>query len=107
MSNEFINFIKMSRQSWKDLHQQSRPLLTEDELETITSLNDNINITDVIEVYLPLLNLIQIYKINQENLSFSKSLFLKKMLIIGLLSLVYQVQLQLENQPQAVCFNCS
>ncbi|EFR44662.1 type I pantothenate kinase [Streptococcus pseudoporcinus] len=78
MSNEFINFIKMSRQSWKDLHQQSRPLLTEDELETITSLNDNINITDVIEVYLPLLNLIQIYKINQENLSFSKSLFLKK-----------------------------
>ncbi|VTS14840.1 type I pantothenate kinase [Streptococcus pseudoporcinus] len=78
MTNEFINFIKMSRQSWKDLHQQSRPLLTEDELETITSLNDNINITDVIEVYLPLLNLIQIYKINQENLSFSKSLFLKK-----------------------------
>lgn len=78
MTNEFINFIKMTRQSWKDLHQQSRPLLTEDELETITSLNDNINITDVIEVYLPLLNLIQIYKINQENLSFSKSLFLKK-----------------------------
>lgn len=78
MTNEFINFIKMSRESWKLLHQKSRPLLTEDELETIKSLNDNINITDVIEVYLPLLNLIQIYKINQENLSFSKSLFLKK-----------------------------
>lgn len=78
MSNEFINFLKLNRESWKLLHQKSRPLLTEDELETITSLNDNIDIQDVTEVYLPLLNLIQIYKINQENLSFSKSLFLKK-----------------------------
>lgn len=78
MTNEFINFSKINRESWKVLHQHSKPLLTEDELKTITGLNDNINITDVIEVYLPLINLIQIYKINQENLSFSKSLFLKK-----------------------------
>lgn len=78
MSNELINFLKMSRESWKLLHQKTRPLLTKEELETITSLNDNIDIVDVTEVYLPLLNLIQIYKINQENLSFSKSLFLKK-----------------------------
>lgn len=73
MTNEFINFSKINRESWKVLHQHSKPLLTEDELKTITGLNDNINITDVIEVYLPLINLIQIYKINQENLSFSKA----------------------------------
>lgn len=78
MTSEFINFQKISRNSWKRLHQKTRPLLTQEELETITSLNDNIDITDVMDVYLPLLNLIQIYKINQENLSFSKSLFLKK-----------------------------
>ncbi|MGT2932735.1 type I pantothenate kinase [Streptococcus catagoni] len=78
MTNEFINFQKITRETWKELHQQSRPLLTEEELDTITSLNDNINIGDVTEIYLPLLNLIQLYKINQENLSFSKSLFLKK-----------------------------
>ncbi|HER4090272.1 TPA: type I pantothenate kinase, partial [Streptococcus pyogenes] len=30
------------------------------------------------DIYLPLINLIQVYKIAQENLSFSKSLFLKK-----------------------------
>lgn len=78
MTNEFINFSKINRESWKVLHQHSKPLLTEDELKTITGLNDNINITDVIEVYLPLINLIQIYKVNQENLSFSKGLFLKK-----------------------------
>lgn len=60
------------------LHQKTKPLLTQEELKRITSLNDNINITDVVDVYLPLINLIQIYKIAQENLSFSKSLFLKK-----------------------------
>lgn len=78
MSNEFINFEKISRESWKMLHKKTKPLLTQEELKRITSLNDNINITDVVDVYLPLINLIQIYKIAQENLSFSKSLFLKK-----------------------------
>lgn len=78
MSNEFINFEKISRESWKMLHQKTKPLLTQEELKSITSLNDNINITDVVDVYLPLINLIQIYKIAQANLSFSKSLFLKK-----------------------------
>ncbi|HEL0623462.1 TPA: type I pantothenate kinase [Streptococcus equi subsp. zooepidemicus] len=78
MSNEFITFEKISRKSWKQLHQKSKPLLTQEELTSITSLNDNIDINDVVEVYLPLIHLIQIYKIAQENLSFSKSLFLKK-----------------------------
>lgn len=78
MSNELINFEKISRESWKILNQKNKPLLTQTELENITSLNDDINITDVIDIYLPLINLIQIYKIAQENLLFSKSLFLKK-----------------------------
>ncbi|HEP3822343.1 TPA: type I pantothenate kinase [Streptococcus pyogenes] len=78
MSNEFINFEKISRESWKTLHQKSKALLTQEELKSITSLNDNISINDVIDIYLPLINLIQVYKIAQENLSFSKSLFLKK-----------------------------
>ncbi|MFE8773761.1 type I pantothenate kinase [Streptococcus pyogenes] len=78
MSNEFINFEKISRESWKTLHQKAKALLTQEELKSITSLNDNISINDVIGIYLPLINLIQVYKIAQENLSFSKSLFLKK-----------------------------
>ncbi|HER1186535.1 TPA: type I pantothenate kinase [Streptococcus pyogenes] len=78
MSNEFINFEKISRESWKTLHQKAKALLTQEELKSITSLNDNISINDVIDIYLPLINLIQVYKIVQENLSFSKSLFLKK-----------------------------
>lgn len=78
MSNEFINFEKISRESWKTLHQKAKALLTQEELKSITSLNDNISINDVIDIYLPLIKLIQVYKIAQENLSFSKSLFLKK-----------------------------
>lgn len=78
MTNEFINFEKISRSRWQELHQTTAPLLTEEELESIKSLNDKINIQDVIDVYLPLISLIQIYKHNQENLAFSKGIFLQK-----------------------------
>jgi type I pantothenate kinase len=78
MTNEFINFDNISRKTWQELHRKTQPLLTAEELESIKSLNDNINIQDVVEVYLPLISLIQIYKNAQENLSFSKSIFLKK-----------------------------
>ena len=78
MSNEFINFEKLSRHTWQNLHRKSQPPLTEAELESIKSLNDRINIQDVTDIYLPLISLIQIYKNAQENLSFSKSIFLQK-----------------------------
>lgn len=78
MTNEFINFEKISRLRWQELHQTTTPLLTEDELENIKSLNDKINIQDVIDIYLPLISLIQIYKHHQENLAFSKGIFLQK-----------------------------
>ncbi|MFC3927272.1 type I pantothenate kinase [Streptococcus caprae] len=76
--HELINFERLSRQEWQTLHQESQALLTEQELDSIKSLNDTIGIQDVIDIYLPLLNLITIYKKTQENLSFSKSIFLKK-----------------------------
>lgn len=78
MTDEFINFEQLSRSEWQELHQQSNPLLTEKELEAIKSLNDRIDTTDVQEVYLPLISLIEIYKRTRDNLAFSKSIFLKK-----------------------------
>lgn len=75
---ELTQFEQISRQKWQSLHQNTKPLLTVCELENLKSLNDNINIQDVKEIYLPLISLIQIYKIAMENLLFSKSLFLKK-----------------------------
>ncbi|EHJ57731.1 pantothenate kinase [Streptococcus urinalis FB127-CNA-2] len=78
MTNDLMTFEAVSRDFWKGLHETKKPLLSEAELESIKSLNDNINIQDVIDIYLPLISLIQIYKNNQENLLFSKSLFLKR-----------------------------
>ncbi|MGT2749921.1 type I pantothenate kinase [Streptococcus orisasini] len=78
MANEFINFEKISRQTWQHLHQKSQPPLNEAELNSIKSLNDQISIKDVTDIYLPLVSLIKIYKKAQENLSFSKSIFLQK-----------------------------
>lgn len=78
MTNSLINFDIITRTRWQELHQQKAPLLTTAELNHITSLNDKINLQDVVEVYLPLISLIQIYKKAQENLTFSKGIFLQK-----------------------------
>lgn len=77
---ELINFTPIERHDWQSLHQKNRVPLTEDELNAIKSFNDSITIQEVSEVYLPLISLIQIYKHNQDNLNFSKSMFLQERL---------------------------
>jgi len=52
--------------------------LTEEELESIKSFNDQISLQDVIDVYLPLVHLIHIYKRTKEDLAFSKGIFLQR-----------------------------
>lgn len=81
MIHELINFQKISRLDWQLLHRDTISLLTSQELETLRSLNDKINLIDVREIYLPLVNLISIYKKSTDDLAFSKSLFLKDTLI--------------------------
>ncbi|WEV45838.1 type I pantothenate kinase [Streptococcaceae bacterium ESL0687] len=86
---EFINFDRISRKDWQDLYKKSLPQLTEGELENIRSLNDRINMQDVVDVYHPLVHLIRIYRKNLEDMTFSKGLFLQKInktppLIIGI-----------------------
>ncbi|KXT76626.1 type I pantothenate kinase [Streptococcus sp. DD12] len=78
MENELMTYNKLTRQHWKTLRQGQEAPLTDKELQSIKSLNDSISILDVEEVYLPLVHLIQIYKNTQENLAFSKSLFLQE-----------------------------
>jgi len=48
---------------------------TEEELNSIKSFNDEISLQDVMDIYLPLTNLIQIYKRAKEDLAFSKGIF--------------------------------
>ncbi|NQG97512.1 type I pantothenate kinase [Streptococcus suis] len=78
MKNEFMNFEKISRKTWQQLHRNTTVPLTEEELNSIKSFNDKISLQEVLDVYLPLVNLIRIHKKASEDLSFSKSLFLQK-----------------------------
>ena len=78
MTNEFLHFEKISRQTWQNLHRKINPPLTEAELDSIKSFNDKISLQDVTDIYLPLTNLIQIYKRAKEDLAFSKGIFLQK-----------------------------
>ena len=78
MTNEFLHFEKISRQTWQSLHRKTTPPLTEEELESIKSFNDQISLQDVTDIYLPLANLIQIYKRSKEDLAFSKGIFLQR-----------------------------
>lgn len=78
MTNEFLHFEKISRQTWQSLHRKTTPPLTEEELESIKSFNDQISLQDVTDIYLPLAHLIQIYKRTKEDLAFSKGIFLQR-----------------------------
>ena len=78
MTNEFIHFEKISRKTWQNLHRKTTPPLSQTELNSIKSFNDKISLQDVTDVYLPLTNLIQIYKRSKEDLAFSKGIFLQK-----------------------------
>ena len=87
--NAFINFDEISRQTWQNLYKTSLAPLTVEELDSIRSLNDEISLQDVQDVYLPLVHLVRLYKKNLEDMSFTKGLFLQKIvktppLIIGI-----------------------
>ena len=78
MLNEFINFETISRSDWQRFYQEDQVSLTPEELESIRSLNDKIDVQEVRDIYLPLINLIRIYQRAAEDLTFSKGIFLQK-----------------------------
>ena len=78
MLNEFINFETISRKEWQRLHKEDNAPLTAEELDSIRSLNDKIDVQEVSDIYLPFINLIRIYQKTANDLTFSKSIFLQK-----------------------------
>ena len=78
MKKELINFETISGQTWQRLHRDTTVPLTQEELNSIKSLNDKISLQEVLDIYLPLINLISIYKKANEDLSFFKSIFLQE-----------------------------
>ena len=50
-----------NRNDWKDLHTNGKFSMTDDELEALASLNDNVSLKDVREIYLPLASVLDVF----------------------------------------------
>ena len=58
--NEWLNYDRFDRATWHSFFPSERVLLSQANLDEIKSLNDQISIADVQEVYLPLIKLLQL-----------------------------------------------
>lgn len=72
------NYYQINRDEWKTFHQDGIPILSEDKLESLISLNDKLSLADVKDIYLPLVEIIDVYEKNYRNLRRAKSSFLSR-----------------------------
>lgn len=75
-----VNYFRFSRQEWQEIYQLKAQLLNHQELEEIKSFNDKVSLTDVHEIYLPLIRLIQVYRNHFQSLQLDRALFLRQRL---------------------------
>lgn len=71
------NYYQIAREEWKNFHEESIPLLSEEKLMSLTALNDKLSIADVKDIYVPLVEMIDLYQKNYRSLNKMKSKFLK------------------------------
>ena len=72
------NYYQIDRNEWKTFHEDSIPLLSEEKLESLLSLNDKLSLDDVKDIYVPLVEMIDLYQKNYRKLRRSKSKFLTR-----------------------------
>lgn len=72
------NYYRINREEWKKFHQEDIPILSEDKLESLISLNDKLSLSDVKDIYVPLVEVIDLYFKNYRNLMRMKSTFLNR-----------------------------
>lgn len=58
--NEYTHYYHFPREKWRELEVSKDQILTQEELEQIRGLNDRISLSDISEIYLPLIKLIAI-----------------------------------------------
>lgn len=75
---ENINYYQIPRTEWQNFYNNGKTPLTQEELDSIKSLNDRISMQDVEDVYIPLCHLIHLYMKEAESLTLSKGLFLHR-----------------------------
>lgn len=76
--SENINYYQIPRTEWQNFYNNGKTPLTQEELDSIKSLNDRISMQDVEDVYIPLCHLIHLYMKEAESLTLSKGLFLHR-----------------------------
>ncbi|MGO2082217.1 type I pantothenate kinase [Vagococcus sp.] len=76
--DEKTNFYRLSREEWRNFYRNGVPPLTNKELQEIKSVNDQISLQDVQDIYIPLTHLIHIYMKEYESLHLSKGLFMQR-----------------------------
>lgn len=76
--DEWINYDRFDRPTWYSLYPSRTQLLSQSDLDEIKSVNDQISLKDVQEVYLPLIKLIQLQYQNYEQMQLQKMTFLHK-----------------------------
>ena len=75
--DEWLNYDQFDRATWHSFFPSKRANLTQENLDAIKSLNDQISIQDVQEVYLPLIKLLQLQYQNYIQMQLQRMTFLK------------------------------
>lgn len=78
MMDEWLNYDQFDRETWHSFFPSKRVSLTQENLDAIKSLNDQISIRDVQEVYLPLIKLLQLQYQNYQQMQLQRQTFLKQ-----------------------------
>lgn len=76
--NEWLNYDRFDRQTWHSFFPSDKVMLTQENLDDIKSLNDRISISDVQEIYLPLMKLLQLQYQNYLQMQLQRQTFLKQ-----------------------------
>lgn len=74
--NDKMNYYRIARSEWQEFYHTGKAPLTKEELDSIKSLNDQISMQDVQDIYMPLTHLIHLHMKELESLILSKGLFL-------------------------------
>ena len=70
--DEWINYDQFDRQTWHSFFPSEITFLTQENLDEIKSLNDQISLRDVQDIYLPLIKLIQLQYQNYQQMQLQK-----------------------------------
>jgi type I pantothenate kinase len=75
-SNSFSRYIRFSRAEWAHLRASTAMPLSEQDLEQLHGINEQVSLTEVDEIYLPLSRLLNLYVDATRNLYLASSAFL-------------------------------